>query len=610
MVKVDTVERMPTVGQAVEDRYEIVRVLGRGGFACVYLARDLKAGGEVALKVLDPNKSDDPQFSKRFQQECMLVRSLRHPNTIKIWDVGQTKTGLLYMAMECVHGKPLDEVIRTEGAMSADRTIHIIEQVLGSLSEAHRREIVHRDLKPPNIMVSQFAGEPDYVKVLDFGIAKALDESMQKVKTQTGMVMCTPNYASPELLRGTGVVPATDLYSLGLIMIEMLTGVRAIDGESLADVIVKQMAPTAVTIPPHIASQPIAKVIARATIKDVEQRYQRAEEMLADLQNLGTVEATLPLVISKPVTAPVAQPAPSTPALVAYQPAPVSAAQPLEPGAPMPMPEAPPLPPAPTAVGGSSMLPWIIVAFLLVGGAAGAFMVFGGENTEDGPTGEDSATGHEAETPPTREGAEGVEGAEAEETTENTPPVGTGVGEESPEAAVQESPEAVETPPIAVVETPPLPITPPVPDAQAVADVQAAIAALVPQDAYANGPEIRSHRPGDVTPPSTPGTLPGSTPPPTTPPTTTPPANAYAPPSYGSTGGAYTTMCQQFVDCCEVMAGAPTMNAVPGSSAQILASCRQVASTGIDSSCQMALRGMAQSVSSMFPGTIPPACQL
>jgi serine/threonine protein kinase/protein-disulfide isomerase len=282
--------RMPRVGQAVGRRYRIESVLGEGGFGAVYLATDQLAGGRLALKVLDPQKSDSPDFVKRFQQEVRVVRSLQHHNTIKIWDVGRTEQGCLFMAMELVDGEPLTKLIERESPFPADRVVRVGRQILLSLAEAHQKGVVHRDLKPDNVMIQQLRGEPDYVKVLDFGIAKAMGE-MAMVKTQTGMVLGTAAYAAPELLRGRGIGPATDLYALGLILLEMLTGEPAVSGDSLADVIVRQMSPQPHVIPSPALASPLGPVIERAIAKDLGRRFSSAEAMLDALLQASSTQA-------------------------------------------------------------------------------------------------------------------------------------------------------------------------------------------------------------------------------------------------------------------------------------------------------------------------------
>ncbi|MBN1944334.1 MAG: SUMF1/EgtB/PvdO family nonheme iron enzyme [Bradymonadales bacterium] len=276
---------MPRIGSSVLGRYEILEVLGEGGFGVVYLANDRDAGGKVALKVLDPEKGSQQDFVERFRQEVRVIRSLSHHNTVKVFDVDQTEKGCHFMVMEHVEGEDLAQLAGREGKLPVARVVRIGRQILASLAEAHSRGIIHRDLKPQNIKVQQLQGDPDHVKVLDFGIAKVFGE-LATVKTRTGLPMCTPAYASPELLRAKEVDPSSDLYSLGLILLELATGMPAISGDSEADLIALQISREPISIPEALANEPLGSVIERALQKDRAQRYQRAEEMLRDLEEI------------------------------------------------------------------------------------------------------------------------------------------------------------------------------------------------------------------------------------------------------------------------------------------------------------------------------------
>ncbi|MCA9563701.1 MAG: serine/threonine protein kinase [Myxococcales bacterium] len=277
---------MPQVGELIADRYRVKRVLGEGGFATVYEAEDVRASGHVAVKVLKASKSIDQSMADRFRQEVMLCRQLQHPNSIKITDTGETERGCLFMVMEFVAGTPLDDLIRKEGPFTPLRAIHITEQVLRALAEAHEKGIVHRDLKPANIMVTDMAGENDFVKVLDFGIAKALEPDASIVETKAGLVFCTPKYAAPEILLSRGIKPAADVYSLGLIIIEMLQGQAAINAPSDAEAIAWQLAPDQAETPPSVAGTPMGHLVERAVAKQLGERYSGAREMLADVREV------------------------------------------------------------------------------------------------------------------------------------------------------------------------------------------------------------------------------------------------------------------------------------------------------------------------------------
>ena len=180
----------------------------------------------VAIKTLHPHLSRNPQIEARFQREVGTIAELEHPNTIQVYDFGTTPDGILYIVMEFLQGKSLADVLETQGAMDPDRVTNILEQVCGSLEEAHVHGIVHRDLKPDNVVLVERAGQKDFVKVLDFGIAKRSreqDQNEQKL-TQQGMVLGTPPYMSPEQFTGQPIDARSDIYSLGVMAYEMLTG--------------------------------------------------------------------------------------------------------------------------------------------------------------------------------------------------------------------------------------------------------------------------------------------------------------------------------------------------------------------------------------------------
>ncbi|MBN1944348.1 MAG: protein kinase [Bradymonadales bacterium] len=272
------------IGDRLVGRYEIIRVLGEGGFAAVYLASDRRAGGLVAIKVLRPERSGEEDFAERFRQEVMLVRQLRHPNTIKIWDLGSTDDGLLYMVMEYVEGETLASLLQTNGAIPPARAALIVSQVLQSLGEAHQRGIIHRDLKPGNIMVSPLAEGSDFVKVLDFGIAKAVNTDLSQVNTKTGLVMCTPRYAPPEILLKSHIGPHSDVYAVGLILAEILTGRSPFEGLEEAAVIAQQLQPSPLVFPPQLMEGPLGSIVSVATRKSPAERYPDALHMLAALR--------------------------------------------------------------------------------------------------------------------------------------------------------------------------------------------------------------------------------------------------------------------------------------------------------------------------------------
>jgi eukaryotic-like serine/threonine-protein kinase len=216
------------LGQTLGGKYKVVRLLGEGGMGSVYEGEQ-KLGTttrKVAVKTLHTHLSHDANIKARFEREVGTIAELEHPNTIQVYDFGSTPAGILYIVMEFLHGKSLADLLEKQGAMTPERTNHVLQQVCGSLEEAHGRGIVHRDLKPDNIVLVERAGKKDFVKVLDFGIAKRAkeeDKNEQKL-TQQGMVLGTPPYMSPEQFTGQPIDARSDIYSLGVMAYEMVTG--------------------------------------------------------------------------------------------------------------------------------------------------------------------------------------------------------------------------------------------------------------------------------------------------------------------------------------------------------------------------------------------------
>ena len=276
---------MPRPGDVVAERYQIESVLGEGGFAAVFRAHDQRVGQPVAIKVLDPIMSRRAQFAARFDREIRTVSSLRHPNTISVTDRGSTEAGCLYVVMELLAGRPLDSVLYDQGAMEPERAAHIVSQVLKSLIEAHSQGIIHRDIKPANIFLVNLPGEKDFVKVLDFGIAKSLDDGDSATLTQTGEIMCSPHYVAPERVRDLQNFPASDIYSVGIVLIELLEGRPPIDGENTFAIAIQHASmETPVPVSAKVLNGPLGRVIQNAVAKPVALRYQSAEEMLLDIQ--------------------------------------------------------------------------------------------------------------------------------------------------------------------------------------------------------------------------------------------------------------------------------------------------------------------------------------
>ena len=276
-------------GDILEGRYRLNELLGEGGFGAVYKATQLNIDREVAIKLVLPQLVAMENGLERFEREAKVAKRLEHPNTVRMYDYGHTPDGVPYIAWELLRGKELGEALKTEGPMSPERVVRIISQSLKALMEAHSMGIVHRDIKPANIFLSTFSGEEDYVKVLDFGIAKALDATEDaggKNLTMAGQIIGTPAYMSPEQVKGENVGPPSDLYSLGLLMVEMLTGSVLYGGTGLA-ICAAHLSPNPTPLPPEVQMSPLGPIIARATDKNPDTRYGSAEEMLNDLKQVG-----------------------------------------------------------------------------------------------------------------------------------------------------------------------------------------------------------------------------------------------------------------------------------------------------------------------------------
>src|SRR5215510_10604209 len=275
--------------------YRLIKELGRGGMGTVYLAHDTRLGRRVALKLLPSHLVNNPERAHRFQREARSVSALNHPNIITVYDFGQ-EGGRYYIVSEFIEGRTLRNLVGGRD-VSLDQILDLAAQVASALEAAHAAGIVHRDIKPENIML-----RPDgYAKVLDFGLAKLTepesggDEAKTDVswappdfETRTGMVLGTVNYMSPEQARGQKVDRRSDLFSLGVVLYELITGHRPFDGTTWYHTIV---AITDAEPPPIIsdmqgAPAALQEIINRVLSKDREQRYQTARALLADIQTL------------------------------------------------------------------------------------------------------------------------------------------------------------------------------------------------------------------------------------------------------------------------------------------------------------------------------------
>ncbi|MBC7252680.1 MAG: Stk1 family PASTA domain-containing Ser/Thr kinase [Actinobacteria bacterium] len=265
------------LGKIFNQRYRLKEKLGSGGMADVYLADDLLLEREVAVKVLHPQYAADPAYIQRFRHEAQAAANLNHPNIVNIYDWGN-EGDLYYIVMEYVEGRDLKEVLRGEGRILPERAAEITAEVCAALQFAHRHNLVHRDIKPHNIFLTNMG----QVKVMDFGIAR---EGNGSGFTQTGVVMGTPQYISPEQAQGRPVDGRSDIYSLGVVLYEMLTGRVPFDDPNPVTVAYRQVRED--PIPPSVIDPEIPPaleaVVMKAMAKNPANRYQTAQEMKADL---------------------------------------------------------------------------------------------------------------------------------------------------------------------------------------------------------------------------------------------------------------------------------------------------------------------------------------
>ena len=296
----------PIIGALFDGRYQILRKLGAGGMANVYLAEDQELGRRVAIKILNDRHANDEQFVERFRREAKNAAALSHPNIVSIYDRGEAE-GTYYIAMEYLDGRSLKELILSRGDAPIAVVVEYARQILSALRFAHRHGIVHRDIKPHNVLVD---GE-GRVKVTDFGIARAGTSQM----TEAGSIVGTAQYLSPEQARGADVDQRSDLYSLGVLMYEMLTGEVPFSGDTPVEIAMKHLSQTPVppSVKRHDVPRELDMVVMRTLAKDPDDRYQSADDMEADLDRVARgvgvapeTHETATQIMRAPVTGPLA----------------------------------------------------------------------------------------------------------------------------------------------------------------------------------------------------------------------------------------------------------------------------------------------------------------
>ncbi len=291
----------PLLGRSINDRFKITGLIARGGMGKVYKAEQAPLGRVCAIKVLNPNYSGDhdPEFHKRFFLEASISSKLTHPNTVTIFDYGRTDDNIYYMAMEFLEGRTLHRTLREEGPFVEERATHIARQICRSLREAHSLGVIHRDLKPANVYLIEHGDEKDFVKVLDFGLVKNIEDGKGEDLTQTGLFMGSPKYMAPEQIRGEHVDARTDIYALGVILYEMVTGKVPFDRPNSVNILmahVNEPVPRLRDMKADVAvSEALESTIYKCMEKNPDDRFKSMDEVLAALKRAGggTMTATV-----------------------------------------------------------------------------------------------------------------------------------------------------------------------------------------------------------------------------------------------------------------------------------------------------------------------------
>lgn len=279
-------ETAPLVDTVIDGKYRVLRRLGGGGMGSVYLAEHVLLQKKVAVKVLLPEWSKKPIIVERFLREARASSRVRHEHVIAVQDHGITPEGLAFMAMEYLEGMELRHLLQQEGPLSWPRTRGILRQIVSALSAAHAKYVYHRDLKPANIFMVHRSGEPDFVKIIDFGIAKIADESETRQLTRSGMILGTADYMSPEQARGRAVTHLSDQYSLGIVAYEMLTGRVPFHDETFMGTLEKHV--FGELVPPRHErpglSPSVDFLVCRMLEKEPEKRFLDMEEVARALE--------------------------------------------------------------------------------------------------------------------------------------------------------------------------------------------------------------------------------------------------------------------------------------------------------------------------------------
>lgn len=290
-------EADPLIGRVLSDRFKVVRRIGRGGVGAVYLAMQAPFERPCALKVLRPRfEGNTEEFHRRFFLEASTAAKLRHPNNVAVFDYGRTEDDMYFMAMEYLEGRTLRDAIRAEGPFDEERATHIARQVCRALREAHHHGVIHRDVKPANIFLIDRYDEKDFVKVLDFGLVKDVTDDDGEDLTQAGQFMGSPKYVAPEQIQGRAVDVRTDIYALGVVMYEMVTGRVPFDGGATVKTLIAHIKEDIVPLRrmnPSCSVTPLfEQVIYRCMAKEADDRFASMDELLGLLKQTPAGELT------------------------------------------------------------------------------------------------------------------------------------------------------------------------------------------------------------------------------------------------------------------------------------------------------------------------------
>ena len=279
----------PYLGRQILGQYNIEKKLGEGGMGMVYQADQPDMSRKAAIKILRQEMANEEQKG-RFQREAQALANLDHPNIVKVYNYGELDDGALFMAMEFVQGREMDQVLEIDGRMAWARAVKVVLEAADALVMAHNGGIVHRDLKPENILLMEYRGNPDHVKVLDFGIAKILDnsEALESSHTMAGVIHGTPMYMSPEQARGDAIDHRSDIYSLGIVLYAMLTGDLPIKSNTLVGYIIAHQQDPPEPIRTHVADVPkeLERIVMKMLAKKPEERFQHMQECVEELKKI------------------------------------------------------------------------------------------------------------------------------------------------------------------------------------------------------------------------------------------------------------------------------------------------------------------------------------